>query len=324
MASRESRRYKRRGVSISFGDIMLPFVGVVAIGLLVVAGKLFFLNGIRPERSSPPVVREFSMHDPEPAHAEPPSHEWGITPSPAPDAVPDRTGTFVPSASVPSTASSDRAFDGKLPDPHRPTISIDLFAVPYGTETPNALKKGESPSVSGEETPKKETPKKETPKKETPKKEAPKKEAPKKEAPKKDVVKEPSNKKEVSKKEVSKKEAPREGSGGPQNVVRRVEVVVSPVPKPAKPPSPVVPKPAPKPGNSSWHVQVGAFSSKESAVEVSRKLSQSGYKVSVSSGVRFHRVVVQAGSSRQEALTLASRLQKEGFPDAFSIPPVSP
>jgi len=83
-------------------------------------------------------------------------------------------------------------------------------------------------------------------------------------------------------------------------------------------------KPAPKPGNSSWHVQVGAFSTKESASEVSRKLSQSGYKVSILSGVRFHRVVVQAGSSRQDALTLASRLHKEGFPDAFSIPPVSP
>ena len=62
-------------VSISFGDIMLPFVGIVAIGLLVVAGKLFFLNGIRPERSSPSVVREFSVHDPDPVRAETPSHE---------------------------------------------------------------------------------------------------------------------------------------------------------------------------------------------------------------------------------------------------------
>ena len=70
-------------------------------------------------------------------------------------------------------------------------------------------------------------------------------------------------------------------------------------------------------------VQVGAFSTKESASEVSQKLSQSGYKVSILSGVRFHRVVVQAGSSRQDALTLASRLHKEGFPDAFSIPPLA-
>ena len=291
---------------------MLPFVGIVAIGLLVVAGKLFFLNGIRPERSSPPVVREFPVHDPDPARAETPSHEGEGTQSPASDAVPERTGTDVPSASAPPAASSDRAFDEKLPDLRRTTIPIDLLAVPYGTETPDAPKKGGSPSVSGKETPKKE-------------------------APKKDVAKEPSNKKEVSKKEVSKKEAPREGPGGTQKPVRRVEVVVSPARKPAvpqpsgspapdkrKPPAPVVPNPAPKPRNSSWHVQVGAFSSKESAVEVSRKLSQSGYKVSVSSGVRFHRVVVQAGSSRQDALTLASRLHKEGFPDAFSIPPASP
>ena len=305
MASRESRRYKRRGVSISFGDIMLPFVGIVAIGLLVVAGKLFFLNGIRPERSSPPVVREFSMHDPEPARAETPSHEGEGTQSPASDAVPERTGTDVPSASAPPAASSDRAFDEKLPDLRRTTIPIDLLAVPYGTETPDAPKKGGSPSVSGKETPKKE-------------------------APKKDVAKEPSN-------ASNKKEEPKRGSGVTQKPVRRLEVVVSPArktvtpqtsgspaPDKRKPPAPVVPNPAPKPRNSSWHVQVGAFSSKESAVEVSRKLSQSGYKVSVSSGVRFHRVVVQAGSSRQDALTLASRLHKEGFPDAFSIPPASP
>lgn len=87
------------------------------------------------------------------------------------------------------------------------------------------------------------------------------------------------------------------------------------------PPAP--PKQAPNPKSPPWRVQVGAFSTKESASEVSRKLSQSGYKVSILSGVRFHRVVVQAGSSRQDALTLASRLHKEGFPDAFSIPPLA-
>ena len=296
---------------------MLPFVGIVAIGLLVVAGKLFFLNGIRPERRSPPVIRDFSAHAPEPARVEVTSRERGITPSPAPDAAPKRTGAAVPSA------SSDGAFDGKLPELRRTTIPIDLLAVPYGTETPDAPRKGGSPSASRREVPKKEAPKKEVPKKEAPKKEVPKKEAPKKEAPKKDVAKELSN----------KKEAPRGESGGSQKPVRRVEVVVSPTrrtvdPQPSGSPAPdnrKTPDPVvPKPGNSSWHVQVGAFSSKESAVEVSRKLSQSGYKVSVSSGVRFHRVVVQAGSSRQDALALASRLHKEGFPDAFSIPPTSP
>lgn len=300
MASRESRRYKRRGVSISFGDIMLPFVGIVAIGLLVVAGKLFFLNGIRPERSPLPVVREFPDQGPGPARAAVPSREQGGVPSPAPNAIPEGTGTTLTSASVPSVVSTDEPFDGKLPGQHRTTIAIDVLAIPYGTETSDAPKTGGSTSSSSKET------------------------------PKKDVSKESSN---------IKKETPNGGSGGSQKAVRRVEVVVSPtrktaVPQPSgspapdkrKPPAPVVPNPVPRPRprNSSWHVQVGAFSTKESAVEISRKLSQSGYKVSVSSGVRFHRVVVQAGSSRQEALTLASRLQKEGFPDVFSIPPASP
>ena len=41
------RGIKKRGILPSFGDIVLPIVGVAAVGLLILAGRQFFLNGIK-------------------------------------------------------------------------------------------------------------------------------------------------------------------------------------------------------------------------------------------------------------------------------------
>lgn len=41
------RGIKKRGILPSFGDIVLPVVSVIAVGLLVLAGRQFFLNGIK-------------------------------------------------------------------------------------------------------------------------------------------------------------------------------------------------------------------------------------------------------------------------------------
>ena len=47
------RGIKKRGILPSFGDIVLPVVGVAALVLLVVAGRQFFVNGMR---SSPGIT----------------------------------------------------------------------------------------------------------------------------------------------------------------------------------------------------------------------------------------------------------------------------
>lgn len=68
MSLRESRRMKERRMIIPFGDIMLPVIGLVAVGLLIVGTKLFFFSDdrggpryvptqqaeMRQERESPP------------------------------------------------------------------------------------------------------------------------------------------------------------------------------------------------------------------------------------------------------------------------------
>ena len=41
------RGIKKHGILPSFGDIVLPIVSVAAVGLLVLAGRQFFLNGIK-------------------------------------------------------------------------------------------------------------------------------------------------------------------------------------------------------------------------------------------------------------------------------------
>ena len=47
------RGIKKRGILPSFGDIVLPVVGVAALALLVIAGRQFFVNGMK---SSPGIT----------------------------------------------------------------------------------------------------------------------------------------------------------------------------------------------------------------------------------------------------------------------------
>ncbi len=57
MATRESRRLKEKRSVVPFGDIMLPVIGLVAVGLLIVGVKMFFLSGDKSSTYNSPVVR---------------------------------------------------------------------------------------------------------------------------------------------------------------------------------------------------------------------------------------------------------------------------
>lgn len=57
MATRESRRIKEKRSVVPFGDIMLPVIGLVAVGLLIVGVKMFFLSGDKSSSYNPPVAR---------------------------------------------------------------------------------------------------------------------------------------------------------------------------------------------------------------------------------------------------------------------------
>lgn len=91
---------------------MLPLVGVVAIGLLLVAGKLFFLSGTQPDRPELPVIST------PPAVARQEKSAQAETP-PSPTQK-----TTQPPAAVPLSVDA--------PETRRlPAATLDVLAVPY-------------------------------------------------------------------------------------------------------------------------------------------------------------------------------------------------
>ena len=81
--------------------------------------------------------------------------------------------------------------------------------------------------------------------------------------------------------------------------------------------------PARKPAAPSWRVQVGAYGSKRAAEEIVGKLAKSGYTATVfsSSGSKYHKVWVQAGSTRASAEAAAARLKGLGYKGSYVVPP---
>jgi len=70
----------------------------------------------------------------------------------------------------------------------------------------------------------------------------------------------------------------------------------------------------------SWMVQIGAYSTRAAAESVLSRVTQEGHRAVVESGRMWHRVLVQAGPTRQDAESLAARLGQSGYPGAFIVP----
>jgi cell division protein FtsN len=68
-------------------------------------------------------------------------------------------------------------------------------------------------------------------------------------------------------------------------------------------------------------VQIGAFSTSSAAETVSRQVTQDGHSAVVLSGKTLYRVQIKAGSTKNDALKLATQLRQSGFPGAFIVPP---
>ena len=261
MPLRETRRFKTKGFVISFGDIMLPLVGFIAIGLLLVAGKLFFLSGTQPDSPPIPVIGE-------PPH--PPQRQ--------------EQERNVPSGEKSAEASSDSAkvqpseeIASETPSERKSLPAVDVWAVPYDSKIEN------SPAVPAQ------TPTTSTPRTTT-------------------TV--------VSRSSGASGNPPPSTRTQPQPAVR----VVTPEKKNTPQTSAQSSKTA-SAASSGWMVQIGAFSTKAAADAVMQQVSKAGHSATVISGKTLHRVLVQAGATRNEALTMATRMSQSGFPGAFIVPP---
>ena len=263
------REIKKKGFILSFGDIILPFVGVVAIGLLVVAGKLFFVNGLA-----------FSSEVLPPQAEEPLSGTISSTDAEVP------TVEEVPQADL-TRIGTDSADGGtELSANPKAPLPLDVTVIPYGNTTarPTPLplpattssKDAGAGMVKVDRTPVK-----------------------------------PVKQKEAPPPQVQKK--------------ARAEPAKPPQPKPAPQQKPKPQPPAPqKPlqqGTAVWRVQVGAFSSKGMAQETVATLTKAGYRATVFSSPKFHKVWVQAGSTKRSADAAILQLKKLGFPESYAIPP---
>ncbi len=256
MPLRETRRFKTRGFVISFGDIMLPLVGIVAVGLLLVAGKLFFLSGLQPDRVTVPVISS-----PPPVVRQEKSAQAETPPVVRPE---EKTAFSVPAApmsvSVDTAATEGRRSLG---------ATLDVLAVPYDSNAASPKEASVGRSTVAEKT----------------------------EAP--------------SSPRISQQRPPvKERLTRPQTA------------KTTSPPSAQEKKPtSPAPSTPSWLVQVGAFSTQAAAEAVVQQLGKAGYSGRIISGRTLHRVLVQAGATRDEALATATKMSKSGFQGAFIVPP---
>jgi cell division protein FtsN len=106
MSTRESRRLKEKRSMIPFGDIMLPVIGLVAVGLLIVGVKLFFLSGPKT-----PGYLPMSPSEPSRQQEAPPA------------AVPSDTRE-TPSAGSPSSAPENRPLLAAPVGGNRPVSAV--------------------------------------------------------------------------------------------------------------------------------------------------------------------------------------------------------
>jgi cell division protein FtsN len=241
---------------------MLPLVGIIAIVLLVVAGKVFFLSGLEEDQSPLPRLEEFSRIPPKgnPAQAEEiiADRQDDI---PSPD---DNALFAVPSSSV--IVSSVPSNEERRPQ-------LDILAVPYDSQTS---------SVST--------------------------------APQEIIVVEPKTTPAANASDSRSVAAVRSAPpvwARPQRIERATPEESIPSVSESKAP-PVQP---------SWMVQVGAFSTQTAANSVSQQVTKAGYSAMVVAGKNLHRVLIQAGSTREDALGLATQMSQIGFKGAFIVPP---
>jgi len=266
---------KTKGFAISFGDIMLPLIGVIAIGLVVVAGKLFLFT---PNMAHPSVPIVVESPRPQERQAQGRNVERDAPASQLP----------APAAQL-VVASPPSAFDAP-PVPERlPSQGLDVLAVPYGglgasrLEAKKPATQAVPPSSPFTTT----------------------------RQPKPQPALNAAAVRRTSSVANSTNSQPASSSANSTNS-RPVSSSASTAASTAQ---------KSNPGSAKWTIQVGAFSTLAAAKTFSEQVSKAGYKSTVVPSSAWHRVIVEAGTTRDEAQKLVEQINRSGFPEAFVVSP---
>jgi cell division septation protein DedD len=283
-------RRKSRNFVISFGDIMLPLIGVVAVGLLLLAGRFFFTSNFDPERASLPVIARPQREKPAQAKEREERAAPGVSSvngilskdSVSSSEAPSGVKVLAQGSGVRSIPAESMRASLKLPTGSLSSSAIpvprtvvktapDVLAVPYEEKKNAVSSEQRTPLASLSVTP-------------------------------------------------ASKTAETAASTGTHPKPRpalppKAAAAKTPNPTPASAQN------AQKTQNSSgWSVQVAAFSIKAAADDVAQQLSKDGRSVRVVSGGTMHKVLIRA-NDKNDASALAARMDRSGFPGAFVVAP---
>ena len=145
--SRFRRGFKKRGILPSFGDLVLPIVSIAAVGLLVLAGRQFFINGLQ---TSPEITSTRAYADSPALLAEREREEAAENAAaPAVKDVPPITapakGITVAAENTPAVKPAQTAPKTPAPAPAKAALAVAQPSTPAPAKTPAPKAEPEKP-----------------------------------------------------------------------------------------------------------------------------------------------------------------------------------
>ena len=286
--SRKSRNYKEKKSMLTFGYLVLPLVALIAVALLFVGIKLFFLSPV--EKKGEVDIRTMTKV----------SEDLNI--------VSDEQRVLVSKDSksevrkdIPKTEGHTDKTKQEVKNKTKTKEKIKLA----GPISPESLKtksdkEGNVANVKKEKKPIKTNDGAET---------------------RKDIKSETGKETVIAKESKEPKVKPKENAKHLEADKKQTEQKTNSQEKQNKVTEKPVEKKTPSKetsAQSKWAVQIGAFVNADSAAELAEQVKKQGYTPTISkgeaSGKEYHRVRVGSSASREDAAKLASELEGKGYP----------
>ena len=145
--SRFRRGFKKRGILPSFGDLVLPIVSIAAVGLLVLAGRQFFINGLQtsPEITSTRAYADSPALLAEREREEAAENEVAPAVKDVPPITAPAKGITVTAENAPAVKTAQTAPKNPAPAPAKPALVVAQPSKPAPVKAPAPKAEPEKP-----------------------------------------------------------------------------------------------------------------------------------------------------------------------------------